>query len=397
MITTSLEGAADSTRPPLTGWLAVVAVMLGIFSIVTTEIMPIGLLTPIGASFQISAGTAGWMMTVPGIVAAVAAPLVTVATGRIDRRLMLCALTALLALADLLAAIAPDYWVMLVARVLVGLTIGGFWSIGAGLAVRLVRERAAGTATAVIFAAVPLGSVLGVPAGALIGQFAGWRAAFAVLGVLTVAVLIALVVLLPPLPAVQVTSPAVLRGLLRAGRVRLGLAATFLIVVAHFGAYTYVTPFLEQVTRVDPVLISTILLTYGVAGLAGNFVAGAAIARGLRATFVVGACLVAGATLLLPVAGQWQAGAIGLLVLWGFAYGAVPVCSQTWFADAAPHAREAATVLFTSSFQATISVGALLGGVVVDSISLPAVMVAGAVSAALTALTLWLFGAKPAG
>lgn len=128
---------------------------------------------------------------------------------------MLCVLMLLLALADFLSAIAPTYWIMLLARVLVGLTIGGFWSIGAGLAVRLVPEKSVGMATAMIFAAVPLGSVLGVPAGTLIAHLAGWRAAFVVMGVLTVAVLVALIVLVPPLPAVQVTRLNVLRGLLR--------------------------------------------------------------------------------------------------------------------------------------------------------------------------------------
>lgn len=375
-------------RTPLPGWLAVVSVMMGIFSIVTTEIMPIGLLTTIGSHFQISDGTAGWMMTMPGIIAAVAAPLVTVTTRRIDRRLMLCALTALLAAADFLSAAAPTYWVMLTARALVGLTIGGFWSIGAGLAVRLVGEKSAGTATAVIFSAVPLGSVLGVPAGTLIGHLAGWRASFAVMGILTVGVLVALIVFLPPLPPVQATRLNVLGGLLRRTDIRTGLIATFLIVIAHFGTYTYVTPFLQQVTYLESGLISTVLLVYGAAGIVGNFIAGSTISRNLRATFIVSACMLAAATLLLPVLGAGDAGAIGLLIVWGLAYGAVPVCSQTWLARAAPHAQEAATVLFTSSFQATISIGALLGGVVVDIASTSAVMVCGGVVAALTVIAL---------
>ncbi len=130
-------GGADSPhRSPVIGWLAVVAVMLGIFSIVTTEILPIGLLTKIGASFTISDGMAGLMMTMPGFLAAIAAPVVTVATARIDRRLMLCAFMVLLAAANFLAAAAPDYWLVLVSRVIVGIVIGGFWSIGASLAER---------------------------------------------------------------------------------------------------------------------------------------------------------------------------------------------------------------------------------------------------------------------
>lgn len=381
----SSADASSLTRPRSGGWPAVIAVTTGIFSIVTTEILPIGLLTPIGDSFALSDGTAGLMMTLPGILAAVAAPTVTVTTGRVDRRHMLCALILVLALANFLAATAPGYWLMLMSRVLVGLVIGAFWSIGSGLAARLVPEEKAGRATAVIFSAVPLGSVLGVPAGTLLGQYLGWRAVFLVMGVLTLAVLAALVVSVPPLPPQSVTRLAVLRELLAAPRVRAGLAVTFLVVTAHFGTYTYVTPFLADVTHAGPRLITVFLLAYGAAGIVGNFLAGEWARRELRVTFTAAACLLATATLLLPVLGRGQTGALVLLLVWGVAYGAVPVCSQTWFVTAAPQAPEAASVLFTSSFQATFAFGALAGGAVVDATSTTVVMVCGGLAAALAA------------
>ncbi|MGW1995365.1 MFS transporter [Embleya sp. NPDC001921] len=385
--TADAPGSARRESPRY--WPGVVCLSVGIFAIVTTEILPIGLLTPIGDDFGVSDGTAGWLMVVPGLLAAVCAPVVTVSTGRLDRRTMLVALIVLLAAANFLAAIAPAFWVVLVARALVGVTIGGFWSIGAGLAPRLVRAELVGTATAVIFAAVPAGSVLGLPAGTQLGEHIGWRASFVVMGVLALGVAIALAVLLPPLPALEVTRARVLCGLLRGGGIRIGLAATCLIVIAHFGAYTYVTPFLEQVTRADRELIGVYLLAFGVAGIVGNFVAGVTMVRGLRATFVTCAALIALATLLFPLLGRQDAGAIGLLVVWGLAYGAVPACSQTWFARSAPHAQEAATVVFTSSFQLTLATGALAGGAVVDASSPSTVMVcAGAVAlATIAALT----------
>ena len=192
-------------RTPVVRWLGVVAVTLGIFAIVTAEILPIGLLTPIGEDFGLSPGRTGWLMTAPGLVAAVAAPVVTVTTGRVDRRVMLCVLMVVLAGADLLAATAGAYWLELLARVLVGLVIGGFWSIGAGLAARLVPEHQAGRATAVIFSAVPLGSVLGVPIGTFLGEHGGWRFPFVLLAGLSLLVLVALILFVPPLPAQEVT------------------------------------------------------------------------------------------------------------------------------------------------------------------------------------------------
>nr|WP_253775768.1 MFS transporter [Goodfellowiella coeruleoviolacea] len=375
-------------------WLAVTSVMVGIFAIVTTEILPIGLLTSIGATFTVSAGVAGLMMTMPGFLAALAAPLVTAATARVDRRVVLGALILLLALANFLAAAAADYWLVVISRVLVGITIGGFWSVGAGLAGRLVPAGSVGRARAVIFAAVPLGSVLGVPLGTLIGDVAGWRVAFVVMGVLSLAVLAALAVVLPPLPPEQVTRLAVLGGLLRTTNTRFALAATVLVVLAHFGAYTYVTPFLTQVTAADPSLVTVFLFGYGAAGIVGNFVAGATAARRPRTTFAAAAALIAAVTSLLPVLGRSAAGALALLVLWGVAYGAVPVCSQTWFAKAAPQAPEAASVLFTASFQATIATGALAGGLVVDHSCPAAVMVLAGATAALVPVIAWAHHAR---
>ncbi|WP_435861703.1 MFS transporter [Streptomyces milbemycinicus] len=386
---TSANTTESANRSAMTSWLAVISVMMGIFSIVTTEILPIGLLTSIGSSFTISDGMAGLMMTMPGFLAALSAPLVTAATARIDRRLMLCAFVLLLAVANFLAAAASGYWLVLISRVMVGVTIGGFWSIGAGLASRLVPAESVGRATAVIFSAVPLGSVLGVPLGTFIGDATSWRMAFVVMGVLAVAVFLALLMVVPPLPPEQATRLSVLGGMIRSVSTRFALATTFLIVLAHFGAYTYINPFLEQVTGASPGLITVSLFIYGAAGIIGNFVAGSRAARCPRATFAVAAAMISTATLLLPVLGQSRAGAIALLVVWGMAYGAVPVCSQTWFAKAAPHAPEASSVMFTATFQATISFGALAGGVIVDRSSPSTVMTFGGVTAALMVLVAW--------
>jgi predicted MFS family arabinose efflux permease len=252
------------------------------------------------------------------------------------------------------------------------------------LARRLVDERSVARATSIIFLAVPLGSVLGVPIGTFLADVTGWRTAFVCLGVATLAVLAALVATLPALPPEQVTRLAVLGALLSRRQIRIGLLLTFTIVVAHFGTYTYVSAFLEEVTRVDLGTISVLLLVYGAAGLAGNLIAGTTIAKNLRATFAAAAGLIAIATAALPFAGTSIAAVAGLLILWGVAYGVVPACSQTWLARASRGADEAATVLFTSSFQATISIAALFGGFVVDGASLTTVMLLGGATAAVT-------------
>ncbi|QDY80554.1 MFS transporter [Streptomyces qinzhouensis] len=382
-VTPASPPPATAPPPPRGGLPAVVAVTLGIFAIVTTEILPIGLLTSIGSDFTVSDGTAGLTMTMPGLLAAVAAPVVTVATGRYDRRRMLVLFLLLLAGANLLAATATGYGAVLVSRILVGLVIGGFWSVAAGLAARLVPERSVRRATAVIFSAVPLGSVLGVPLGTLVGDAYGRRTAFAAMAVFTLGTLLLVVVTVPPLPAVEVTRGAVLRDALRAPGTKAALVFTFLVVLAHFGAYTYVTPFLEEVSGAGPMAVTLCLLGFGAAGIAGTFLGGTVVGRRPRTAFAGAGVLLAAAVLALPVLGGSTGPAAVLLLVWGVAYGAVPVCSQAWFARAVPRAPEAASVLFTASFQATISLGALMGGVAVDRHSPAAAMVLGGATAAL--------------
>src|SRR5690606_11037513 len=251
---------------------------VGTFTIVTSEMLPVGLLTSIAVDLRVSEGTAGLMMTVPGLVAAVSAPVLAVAARGLDRRLTLLGLMALLAGANLVAALATDYLVMLAARVLTGVSIGGFWAFAAGLGARLVPERSVGRATSVILSGVSVASVLGVPAAAFVSAFASWQAAFAAAGVLALVLVALLAATLPPLPGtapsgtVRASSASRNPSLRRVPRpLRVVLVLTVLMVSGHFAAYTYVRPFLEQVAGAGPAFVGVALLLYGVAGVAGNF------------------------------------------------------------------------------------------------------------------------------
>ncbi|AXE22116.1 MFS transporter [Streptomyces globosus] len=391
----TLDTPADTAAPPqaeerttLKAWFAVVSVAVGIFTLVTAEQLPIGLLTSVGSALQVSEGTAGLMVTVPGLVAALSAPLVPVVVGRMDRRYLLVGLMTVMAVANLVTVLAPNFGILLASRVLVGVTIGGFWAIAGGLAFRLVQPAAIPRATALIFGGVAAANVLGVPTGTLIGGLAGWRTAFAVLGVLAFAVLVALLVLLPKLPATKPVSVPELLAQFGNRGVRAGIIATALIVTGHLAAYTYVSPMLQQVSGVDEDLISLLLLGFGVAGIVGNFVAGAAVSKNLARTMTVIIVALAAAMLLFPVLGRSQAGGIALLVLWGLAFGGVSVSLQTWMLKYAPDSMEAASALWVSVFNLSIALGALVGGLVADNIELTTVAWIGGAVVLLTAATL---------
>ncbi|MFI1279662.1 MFS transporter [Streptomyces sp. NPDC020858] len=362
------------------------AVALGIFCLITSELLPVGLLTPVGADLGVSDGTAGLMVTVPGLVAGFCAPLVTVGAGRLDRRLVLCVLIALMAAANLAAALAPNFAVVLAARLLVGVSVGGFWAIAGGLAVRLVPERHVGRATALVFGGVPTASVLGVPAGTLLGELGGWRTAFAAVGVLGLVTLAALLLLLPPLPPTRHIRFPELPALLRENpAVRAGVIVTFLVVTGQFAAYTFVRPILQDVSGIDAEFVSTLLLGYGLAGVAGNFLAGARDAY--RTLLVVSASLTVVLALIAVVPGP-VAGTT-LLLAWGLVYGGVSVSLQSWMIKAAPAAAEAASSLMVAVFNLAIAAGALFGGLAVDGISAPAAPLGGAALMLVAAGTVW--------
>lgn len=377
---------------PANPWLAVWSIALSAATFCTTEFLPVGILRYIAEGLNVSEGTAGIMVTAPGLLAAVAAPALTVAVGSRDRRLVLWALGALLVASNVLGMLAPSFGVLIAARVLFGIGLGGFWAIGAGLGGRLVPEQA-GRATAIIFAGVSVGMLVGGPAGALIGDLVGWRAAFGASLVLSIVSLVAQLVLLPPLKVKQSVRPRDLLGILATREGRVGIIAMFLVVCGQFGTYTYITPFLAQVSGFDGKTISSILLGYTLIGLVGNFVGGAAAGRNLKLTFLATIVGFAVPVLLLPVLGLSKIGVVGLLAVWGLAYGAMPVALQMWMAKAAPDVHEGGMALFVANFQISIALGSLGGGFVVDNFGVADAMVAGGVVALVSAAVIQLFSA----
>ncbi|RFU41744.1 MFS transporter [Actinomadura logoneensis] len=362
---------------------------LGTFLLVTAEQLPIGLLTSVGSALSVSEGTAGLMVTVPSLVAAVAAPLVPVLVGGMDRRLLLLGLMALMTLSNLASALAPDFAVLVASRVLVGVAVGGFWAVAGGLAVRLVAPANVPRATAVIFGGVGAANVFGVPLGTLLGGFSGWRVAFATLSALALVALLALLAVLPPLAADRPVRPGTLVRQLRDAGVRTGIIATFLIVTGHFAAYTFVSPALRDLAGIDERYVGPLLFGFGAAGMVGNFAAGAALARHTHRTVLVIALTLAVAMPAFLLLGRGPVTGAVLLVAWGLAFGGVSVGLQTWMIKAAPGAVEAASALWVAVFNLSIGLGALVGGVLVDALTLDALLWLGGACALAAALAVW--------
>jgi predicted MFS family arabinose efflux permease len=364
------EGSERDTTARRRAWLAVGTVALGTFVMVTTEFLPIGLLTPIGRDLQVSQGTAGLMVTVPGIVAAIAAPASTIAAKNTDRRVLLILLASLILSSNAIVALSSGFVTVLVGRVLLGLSVGGFWTFAAAVGRRLVPEADGGRATALILAGISVGTVVGVPIGTTIGVLAGWRFAFAGVAALALLAVVGQLYLLPSLPSQHAVSFRDLGALFLVPRAAIGFAASALIAGGHFAAYTYLEPFLTQIAGFTPGGVSWALAAYGITGVMGNFIGERASAKDVTSAFqVVGVAL--GAAVLLAIVFASNVFAVTVaVVLWGAAFGAVPVCVQIWTYEAAPKEFETGSALVVSVFQVALALGAFAGGELVDRCSL---------------------------
>lgn len=360
--------AAPAAAPVAARWSAVASLALGVFGLVTAEFLPASLLTAMAADLGVSDGAAGQAVTVTALVGAVAAPSLPLLTRRLDRRAVMLAFTVLLVLSNVLAATAGSLPMLLAARVLLGIALGGFWSMSAALALRLVPEALFARAMSLILTGVSVATVCAAPIGAWMGDVWGWRSAFIAAGVVSVLTLAVQALTLPALPPRDNPNLRVLGELLRRPPVRVALLAVLLVISGHFAGFTYIRPLMEQVTRLSVGAISGVLLGYGIGGFFGNFAGGWIAGRSERHAVVFGGTLIALLAVSLLVAGRSPAVTAVAITLWGFAFGAFPVGFQTWIVRAAPDQAEGAGGLLVAAFQIAIASGAIGGGLLVDHI-----------------------------
>lgn len=358
--------------PPLPApthhWPAIGSLTLGVFGLVMAEFLPASLLTAMAADLGVSDGAAGQAVTATALVGAIAAPSLPLLTRRLDRRVVMLAFTVLLLLSNALAATASSLGLLLVARVMLGVALGGFWSMSAALALRLVPPAQFARAMSIILTGVSVATVCAAPLGAWMGDVWGWRSAFIAAGVVSLVTLVVQAATLPPLPPRDKPDLRVLAELLRRPPVRVALLAVLLVVSGHFAGFTYIRPLMEQVTHLSVGAISGVLLGYGIGGFFGNFAGGWLAGRSERHAIVAGGVLIAVLAASLLVAGSSAVVTAIAITLWGFAFGAFPVGFQTWIVRAAPDQAEGAGGLMVAGFQIAIASGAIGGGLLVDRI-----------------------------
>lgn len=377
-------------------WAGITSLALGVFGLVTAEFLPASLLTAMATDLNITAGAAGQAVTATAIIGAIAAPTIPVLTRNLDRKVVLLSLSLLLVISNVLAATAETFPVLLFARVLLGVALGGFWSMAAALAMRLVPDNVFARAMSIILTGVSVATVCAAPIGAYMGDLWGWRSAFIAAGCLSLVTLVAQFIAIPSLPPKDNPSLRVLFQLLGRTNVRVALIAVLVVISGHFAGFTYIRPLMEEIAHLSVSAVSAVLLGYGIGGFFGNF-AGAFIAeRSERNAIAAGAGAIALIAAILLVAGNSATVAAISIALWGFAFGAFPVGFQTWIVRAAPDQAEAAGGLIVAAFQIAIASGAIGGGILVDQIGALGGPAFALVAMVLGTLLVLLFGPRQA-
>ena len=362
---TAKQGAAEA---PAAQWGGVFAMTLCVFALIASEFMPVSLLTPMANDLGVSEGLAGQGIAISGAFAVLTSLSISRIAGSMNRKLLLLGLTALMAVSGVVVALAPNYLTYMAGRALIGVVVGGFWSLSAATAMRLVPPQQLPRALAVFNGGNALATVIAAPLGSYLGSIIGWRGAFFCLLPVAAIAFVWQWVSLPSMPAQPrpAGSGNVLK-LLKNPAVLMGMLAVSAFFMGQFALFTYLRPFLETVTHVDVSTLSLVLLTVGVAGFMGTSAIGTFLKWNFSRTMVGIPILMAVIALALTFFGDDLAAVAILLGVWGLVATAAPVGWWSWLAKTLPGDAEAGGGLMVAVVQFAIAVGSTMGGLLFDT------------------------------
>lgn len=383
------DGSAVRTAAAL--WAPVFSMALCVAVLIASEFMPVSLLTPIANDLGVTEGATGQAISISGVFAVLASVSIAGLVRTIDRRPVLLAFSALLVLSGAIVTFAPTFPVLMIGRALLGVAIGGFWSMSTAIVMRLLPADAVPRGLATINAGNAIAATIAAPLGSWLGDYVGWRGAFFLVVPLALTALAWQWLAMPSLPPRGRARTGNVFRLLGRRQVALGMAAIFLLFMGQFALFTYLRPYLESVTGVSVATLSAFLLIMGLAGVVGTWVVGRLLqARVYRVLVAIPLAMALLAALMIAF-GSVPAAVALLLVAWGFFGTAAPVGWGVWLSRAMPDDAEAGGGLQVAVIQLAITMGAAVGGLLFDRLgwwspfALAAVLLLGSAGAALAA------------
>lgn len=344
-------------------WCAVSVLCMASFTMVTSEFAPIGLLSQISSDLGQTPSTVGLTVTLYAWIGAASGLLSNWLNRWIPRKTLLIALMLILAVSNGLAALSPEFSTLLGARAFGALAHGVFWAIVAATAAHIVPLRRMGLATSIVLGGITIATVMGVPLINLVGQYDGWRTAFVCLALMCVASAGAIALVLPSMQIHSLARGVGFASVLRRKDLLITYVITGLTAAAHFGAYTFVEPFIGQVPGITTYLIAVLLFAFGAAGFLGNLLSALFIDRYLSAFILIALIAMALALVTLGIYGPLLgiAPVVVLLVIWGVAISALFTGLQTWVLRIAGDHTVPATAIHTAVLNSAIGLGVIVG------------------------------------
>lgn len=372
----------DAKNRPDAAWGAVLSMALCVAMLIASEFMPVSLLTPMAEGLGATEGQTGQAISISGLCAVAASLAVTTVAGRLNRKWVLVAMTTFMLLSLVLVAAAPNFTVLMIGRALLGICIGGFWALATAVIMRLVPAQDVPRALAVMYGGQAIAAAFAAPVGAYLGNIFGWREVFWALTPIVAVNLAWHVIALPSLPVHRRQDVRAMIELVRRPYFLRGLVAVMLSWGAAFTMFTYLRPFLEQVTRVDVTMLSFLLLLLGSAGFIGTWAAGRYVKGNVAPLLKLPALVMGGAATGLLLFGFSPIATGFFMVVWGAMNTMFSVIWMSWMAQNADDAPEAGGSLMVAAIQASILLGAVLGGLLLDGVSIQATFIGSVVLAA---------------
>ena len=375
--------------------LPLLALAMGAFGIGVTEFAPMGMLPGIATDLGVSIPAAGLLVSAYAMGVLIGAPLMTLTTGRIDRRTLLVGLMGIFTLGNALSALADGYWTLMIARVVTSFNHGAFFGVGSVVAASLVpADRRAG-AVAAMFTGLTVATIGGVPLATWAGEVLGWRTAFAGIAGVGAVAMLSLRLALPPLPVTQGSDMRAELRVLTRGPVLAALALTVVGASAMFTVFTYIVPILRDETHASTGFVTAMLVLYGVGLTIGNTLGGRMADRSIERTLVGSFAVLAAVLVVFAGVMHWPLPAAAAILIWGIASFAIVPPLQMRVMEAAADAPNLASAMNIGAFNLGNAIGAALGGGVIGAgLGLPAVALAGAAMAVAALVMLMAVGRR---
>lgn len=356
----------NNTELDKPNWNAVFSLTIGVSGLIIAEFLPAGVLTPLARDLSVSEGVAGQAISATSIIAVITSIFIAYLTRNFNRRHVLLVLSTLLSISSVIVALAPNFTLLLIGRMLLGISLGGFWSMATAITIRLVPSDDVPKALSIIFGGSSFSAVLAAPLGSFLGEIIGWRNVFALAAAVGLLAFIWQFIALPSLPPKGKPQLKTIIEVLRKPQFTAAMLALMFIFCGRFASFTYLRPFLEQTTHLGPTAVSAALLTFGLSYFFGNWFAPGLIRRNIKLALWLPPLLLTLVGTGLAIFGSNVLITFLMLFLWGSLFGPVAPSWSTWIARKVPEYAETAGGLYVAFIQFAAAVGAMGGGFIYD-------------------------------